>query len=231
MSRTRKNIASVLGFALFLTVGEWAWGEPDLFSSPASQEPVISNFRETILLLGTVAFVEAEFSESKEMSLLSEPLLSKGRFLFSANEGLYRKMEHPFALEILINRNEFIQRDATGEVTRIPIKKIPQAKIFSDLFFSIVGGDERGFEKYFDVFFVGRKDHWQMGFKSKPKSPIARGLQHIVISGEGPRFTLVETVEKNGDRTTTRYSHQRIYLKDARELLKPPPFPELGPTP
>lgn len=205
--------------------------DQELYSSPAHQDPATSPFKKVVDLLGTVSWVEASFTEQKEMGLLTQPLLSSGRMVFSPDHGLYRQTTQPLAMELIINRNEFIQRDANGEVSKMAVGRLPPAKAFIDLFLAILSGDERRWEKHFEVFFHGTTDHWQIGFLTKPNSPVSRGLQRIVISGEGPRFVTVKTVEKNGDQTTTHYTDHRVLLKGDKENSTLPPFPRISSNP
>ena len=229
-ARFFRRAAFFLVFAWGLSAQGFSWTEKELFSSPADQEPGASQFKEVVTLLGNVAWVEAEFAERKELGVLTQPLLSSGRIIFSPDQGLFRKMEHPLTMELIINRKAFVQRDANGEVVRMNVGHLPPAKAFIDLLLAILSGDGRRWGKHFDVFFLGTQTHWQIGFLAKHISPVARGLRQVLISGEGPRFQVVTIVEKNGDQTTTHYSAHHVFLKGDEAISTLPPFPQITAT-
>ncbi|MBL8024190.1 MAG: outer membrane lipoprotein carrier protein LolA [Elusimicrobia bacterium] len=216
-------LVSTLCFGLVKPV--LSFTEQELFSSPVQGETVSAHFQFVIESLSTVRFVRADYSETKKMKLLSHPLQSNGKIIFSPTQGLYRKMEKPFSMEILINQQEFVQRDSIGDINRVHIKSVAPAKAFINFFVSLLGGDQKYWKTHFDVYFLGTHENWWIGFLTKRESPIARHLSRVILQGEGAQFNVVTLVEQNGDRTVTTYSQQHIKTNGEVEFPDAETFP------
>lgn len=173
--------------------------------------------------------VKSDFQEFKILQGGGR-LESKGLFLYSRDQGLYRKMTHPFEMEVLMTRREIIEKNERGEVTSMLLKNIPQAKAVTDIFFSLFSGNAARFEKHFDLFVRGDIRRWEMELHSKPGSPASRGIDHITIQGEHSKFNRVDLSQTGGGRVTTVYTNQTLFL-DNEEGQPLPPFPLLTPAP
>lgn len=201
-----------------------------LFDRPAALAGSERLLIDTVFnLLKKVRGVEADFQEVK-IGKGGKRLESKGLFLYSRDQGLYRKMTQPFELEIRMTPREIIERNELGEVSSLPLKNIPQAKALADLFFSLFSGHTAQFEKQFDLFILGDINRWEMGLQGKSGSTGSRGIRRIVIQGEQDQFNRVD-LQTEGGRVTTVYTRQTLFRDGESDDRPLPPFPVLTPVP
>jgi outer membrane lipoprotein-sorting protein len=93
--------------------------------------------------------VSARFTQTKHLSLLDEPLVSTGRFMFKRPDRVRLDIESPRAATIVINGRE-ISIPGISERDKQQLDMTPMASMFSELG-SMFGGSTSALRQHFQV--------------------------------------------------------------------------------
>jgi len=149
--------------------------------------------------LADPAVVRGEFVQEKHLRGLAQPLLSRGTFTLSHEEGLLWQLQHPIQQYYRINTQGIARQ--VGQRWYIQPKQTVATRQ-SRLFLDVLAGDYHALARDFNIELSGDATHWQLHLT--PRSIlIAKIFDHIEIQGS----RLVDRIELNetqGDRSVLR---------------------------
>jgi len=162
--------------------------------------------------------VEARFVESKQVSLLAQPVESRGVLYFVPPDRMLRRTEEPVHSELRIVGEQLNFR--AGDDPQVDLSKNPAARAFVDNFIALFRGDRQELETRYRVEFETKDDAWTM--RLAPRPPLDAFLRAITLSGDGQTLRELVLVEADGDTTTTEFrevDHDRAFSESEIEQL------------
>jgi hypothetical protein len=149
--------------------------------------------------LREIKLMHGDFQQQKNLRILKNPLISRGQFVFSKQNGLHWAIAEPLQRTYLISSKGIkpVDSDATVES--------PFADNIGKLFASIFSGDLPALEKYFDIYYGNADSYWQLGLRPNNKH-IEKIIRQIEISGK-KYIHEIKIIETNGDTTGIEFGN------------------------
>ena len=190
--------------------------------TPAAAAPVAG---QTPTLEGVMAGmagargVVAEFREVKELALLSAPLESRGVLHFVPPDRMVRRTLEPVPSELVVDGSRVVFRDGAGAGgAPADLSADPSARQFVDNVTTIFRGDLAALRERYEVAFEADGPRWRLALT--PRDPVVRHfVASLALEGEGEGLRQMVLVERDGDRTTTRFERvDADHVHTAEEL-------------
>ena len=191
------------------------WDMKSLTSYLPLYESELRVLNEDVLMLQRVSFSPKEgevldFSQKRNIAILSKPLLSEGQFLYRKNSGICWAINKPFPATLVLMESAIVQKNEDGSEHVIDALKNPIVAELTGLFTSIFSGDNQKVFSSFDVYLLQGKSSlmpkagWMLGLKPKGDSMI--GIpKEIRLLGEG-NLRWIWFSNKSGDQTLIEFS-------------------------
>jgi len=142
---------------------------------------------------------EADFSETKYLSLLRQPLKSSGVLIYEAPDHLEQRTEAPKPQSVVLDHGMLtLQIGKRQRVLRLA--DYPQLAPLIDSIRATLAGDRAALERVFALNFDGTLEHWQL--RLEPRDPaLAATLKRIDMRGERDAIREVQVLQGDGDRS------------------------------
>jgi outer membrane lipoprotein-sorting protein len=147
--------------------------------------------------------VLAEFTETKELALLSAPLETKGVLHFIPPDRMARRTLAPAESTLVVDGKRVMFRDASGAAP-VDLSGDPSAKEFVDNFTTIFRGDLAALRAKYEVRFAAEPPRWRLELVPRD-AVLKRFVASVTLAGEGEAMREMVLLERDGDRTTTRF--------------------------
>jgi outer membrane lipoprotein-sorting protein len=147
--------------------------------------------------------VEARFLERKEIALLSEPIETRGTLVFLPPDRLVRITTEPSHSRLVIAGEHFSFRDAAGGEA-VDLSANPLAREFVDNFIVLFNGDLARLRERYEPVLSGDAARWSLALRPRHR-PLSDLIERITLEGSGRTLRGMEMLERDGDRTTTRF--------------------------
>jgi outer membrane lipoprotein-sorting protein len=191
----RWRLALGLGIALLAAHGRAA-AEADAKRETPTLEALMAG-------MASSPGVEARFVERKEVALLSEPIETRGTLIFVPPDRLVRTTSTPSRSRLVIAGERVAFEDTAGG-NALDLGASPLAREFVDNFIVLFAGDlARLRERYVPVLDTG-PEAWTLTLTPRHR-PLADFVERIVLRGAGRTLLGMEMLERDGDRTATRF--------------------------
>ncbi|HVH07859.1 MAG TPA: outer membrane lipoprotein carrier protein LolA [Myxococcota bacterium] len=192
MRRGRRSLgAAALGLALAVAAHA---AEPA--PAPATIEALMEG-------MARAKGVLAEWSEVKELALLSAPIESRGVLHFIPPDRMVRRTLAPAVSSLVVDGKRVLFRDTSGAAP-VDLSGDPSAKEFVDNFTTIFRGDLGALRAKYEVTFESTPPRWQLGLVPRD-AVLRRFVASVTLAGEGETMREMVLQERDGDRTTTRF--------------------------
>jgi outer membrane lipoprotein-sorting protein len=152
--------------------------------------------------------VWARFVEHKEIALLSEPIETRGTLVFVPPDRLRRSTAAPSRSELVIAGDRFAFHDEAGS-DAVDLSASPLARQFVDNFIVLFNGDLGDLRERYEPEFTATDAEWSLALRPRQR-PLSDLIERITLVGTGPLLRSMEMLEKDGDRTTTRFSDVEV---------------------
>jgi len=189
-------------------------GDPDAAVAAAP-----SNADLSALLRGmrSAPGVIAQFSETKELALLSAPLESTGTIYFVPPDRLVRVVTTPGRSRLVVDGDKVRFEDDNGRKA-LDLSSSPMARQLIDSFVVLFNGDEERLKQLYNTEFSANGRAWRL--KLVPRSaPLDRMISSFDLSGTAARIDRMEAVEPDGDRTVTTFGETDAQHRFGEEEL------------
>ncbi len=147
--------------------------------------------------------VVAECRETKELALLSAPLESRGVLHFLPPDRMLRRTLEPAPSSLLVDGRRVVFRDADGAAP-VDLSADPSAREFVDNFTTVFRGDLAALKRRYDARFESDPPGWRLVLEPRD-ALLRRFVASLTLSGTGESMREMVLVERDGDRTTTRF--------------------------
>lgn len=189
-------LSQALGLALaLLAAAGAAAAEPAVATAP-TLETLMAGMAET-------PGVEARFLERKEIALLSEPIETRGTLVFLPPDRLARVTTEPSRSRLVIAGERFSFRDAAGGEA-VDLSANPLAREFVDNFIVLFNGDLARLRERYEPELRTDGARWSLALRPRHR-PLSDLIERITLEGAGRTLRGMEMLERDGDRTTTRF--------------------------
>ena len=178
--------------------------EGNVFKHPVSIGDDLSPFWRVAEKLNEARVARGNFRQEKQIKVLKKPLLSSGKYISSADNGLYWKVEEPFRAETLFGNDGVFQRYEDGDWSRIFPEGQEMAQRFMDMLRAVFAGSRQQLVNNFDIYFEGDPQNWTIGLVPK-RSEMKRFMHHIVLGGK-ELIERLEILEAGGDKALITFS-------------------------
>jgi outer membrane lipoprotein-sorting protein len=152
--------------------------------------------------------VEARFLETKEIALLSEPLETRGTLAFLPPDRLVRTTTAPSRSRLVIAGDRFSFTDAAGG-DAVDLSANPLAREFVDNFIVLFNGDLDALRRRYEPELSADESGWQLALRPRHR-PLSDLIERITLTGRGRALLRMEMLERDGDRTTTRFEEVKV---------------------
>ena len=149
--------------------------------------------------------MEAEFAETKHITLLAAPLGSTGVLRFSPEGALQRETLTPTPSKVLIVKDRLYFDDGKKK-QEVDVGGNPVVRAFVNSFVLLLTGDKKGLESLFTMKFLPGQgtEPWTLDLIPK-KAPISNVIKKMQVEGRGVELRKLTIVEGTGDRSETTF--------------------------
>lgn len=175
-----------------------------MISSPLTWAFALSDLQNT---LEKSAVISGDFEQTKDIAMLSKPLVSNGNFVLSDKEGLLWLQTTPFPVALILSDQTLRQKMPGQPEQVIYAKDNPMAFYFSDLFLALFHGDADVLTQQFSYELDGSPEAWTLVL-TPTDAPLTKVFSRITLSGSH-NIDALTMEELRGDKTTVTFSDIR----------------------
>lgn len=153
--------------------------------------------------LSRADIVRAEFHQEKLLRALKRPLVTEGKMLYVAGQGVVWQIIEPYEAFVLIAPGRLVEWDGTGEKTETAGGDNPFFRAWADVILAMLSGDLDALRQHFDLSPVARESGWELSLQPKSEQ-LRRAISSVRVHGDD----FVEGLEINdarGDSTTIQF--------------------------
>ncbi|AZQ12382.1 outer membrane lipoprotein carrier protein LolA [Shewanella khirikhana] len=160
--------------------------------------------------------VRGEFEQTRTLKALKRPLLSRGSFVFSPEQGLMWAQSQPFENLLILSETRMLSRDSEGlwQQTEVDAKAGP-ATLMPMLVKAMMGGDMATLEQHFSLTLNVTDNRWQLSLT--PKDSDIKAL-FAAIELEG---SFANEASPDGAETRTNKASTNKASTDRLKLISP----------
>ena len=142
---------------------------------------------------------EADFNETKYLSMLKQPLESSGLLIYDAPDHLEQRTTQPRPQSVVLDRG--IVTLQIGQRRRVlRLADYPQLAPLIDSIRATLAGDRAALERVFELDFSGTLAHWQLRLEPRD-AQLAATLKRIDLQGERDAVYQVDVLQSDGDHS------------------------------
>ncbi|MGF1744927.1 LolA family protein [Vibrio minamisatsumaniensis] len=196
------------------------------FAIATENTSAVGSLSELQTVLSANSMVRGSFTQTRNMDMFAQPLISQGSFLLDKSNGLLWTQVTPFPVSLVLTNNKLSQKFADQPAKIITDKENPMAFYFSHVFLSVFHGDTQKLQEQFSLSFepttqqssTANVDNTLWTLTLTPKSaPMNAVFEAITLQGKHD-IERIELKEIRGDSTVIEFSqlsHQPERLSDA----------------
>lgn len=200
MRRARSVLATLLPIVWMLCGGDSLAADPD-GSAPAELEGLMQRFAAS-------GGVRARFRESRQLSILTDPIETTGTLYFAPPDRLARHTDWPGRSSVVIEAERVMLADETGQrVFDLNTSEVARALIGNLMV--VFRGDLEALRARYSISFDSSAERWTLDLEPRARA-VRSFIERIRFVGRGPDLTAMETRESNGDRTIMELSEIEV---------------------
>ena len=163
--------------------------------------------------------LQSDFTQVKNLSILSEKITSKGSFWFMKQNNLRWEYNHPYKYIIVINKDKILIKDESNKVKKYDMNSNKVFKEINDIMISCVNGDILKSNKFSIHYFENDK-----GYKLE-LIPLAKSMKeslkkiNMYFDKNVTSVIKLEMIENGDDTTTIDFTNKKI-----NETISPDKF-------
>jgi hypothetical protein len=151
--------------------------------------------------MASTSGVSAEFTERKELALLSAPLESRGRLYFAPPDRFARFTTQPGYSALVIDGERVRFREgAAGD--EIDLSGNPMTRAVVENFIALWSGDRARLERLYEVALTFEGSRWELALTPR-SAPLDRFIEGVSLRGSGEVLEQMTVRDRDGDRTAT----------------------------
>jgi outer membrane lipoprotein-sorting protein len=153
----------------------------------------------------------ASFEEKKQIKLLRDPIVNRGRLYFASPSLFARHIDRPFRSGIFLKKDMIILWDGRGTKT-VSLDRHPAVAALATSFLSLLQGDRKQLERNYSIEFNGSYQAWTLELLPK-QATLKKLISAMSFSGKGLQLTQMNLTEASGDSSVTQFSDARPQRK------------------
>jgi outer membrane lipoprotein-sorting protein len=158
---------------------------------------------DVVARLGESAVIRGNYTQTREIALLSKPLESHGDFILSEQGLFWRQTSRPAAI-VIADGERLVQQIGDGEPEVTDDSSNPMVLPFSRIFLGIFAGDEENLRTHFEIAFSATEETWEISL-TPTTEPMSLAIQSINLRGREYIEDLT-VVNRSSDQTVIRFS-------------------------
>jgi hypothetical protein len=183
-----------LALVALLVQGPAAWAQP-------SQVQVFAKMTEQ---LQRSPVLRADFRQERFLKMLGRPLVSRGKLVFVANEGVLWQVEDPHEVTFLIRADEIVEWDGENRPRRVDMSANPAFRLMTDMLLGALAGDPSVLQGNFEAEVLPADQGWHLKLTPRP-GDLAEAVNGLEIAG-GRFVEAVRIAEAKGDSLDFTFS-------------------------
>lgn len=169
----------------------------------AGSPPGPPTLEELMAGLGAMPGLSARFREEKHLTLLREPLVSRGAIYFAPPDRLARWVEEPVPSRLVVD-GRGLAYSGDGETGHVPMDSHPMVGLFVHSLRMILGGDLAGLRRLYEIEYgpadAAGPEAWRARLVPL-REPLRGTIAELRLRGRGVSVTEFGLVEAGGDET------------------------------
>jgi outer membrane lipoprotein-sorting protein len=193
-------------------------------SQPAGYSPVpdLATFKEQFALIAKkTETIKSDFVQEKNLSMLSEKIVSKGKFWFKKDNLLRMEYNKPFEYLMILNKDNMYIKDGQKE-NKVAVKSNKVFQQINKITIDCVQGNV-----FINPDFVTRAYENKSAYLVE-LSPVSKGLKEffksidVIIDKKDYSVTTIEMNENSGDNTIIHFTNRELntQIPDASFTIK-----------
>lgn len=178
-----------------------------LFIAPANASDVLQ--AKVFSALSKVKHVEANFIETKTISLLSNSVVFSGTLEFSAPDSLTKRTLKPKNMLSKVTDDRLILEDESGERSEMYLSDHLLIEMFVEAYRGVLSGNIKKLHEYYDVSVTGNINKWDIVLTPLDEDGLEY-IESIDIEGKDEAVLRITTVESSGDKTVLDIINKKI---------------------
>ncbi|MDI1356453.1 MAG: outer membrane lipoprotein carrier protein LolA [bacterium] len=154
--------------------------------------------------------IESDFTQIKDLKMLSEKIVSKGKFVFMKQNNLRWEYLEPYRYVIVINKDKILIKDENNKIKKYDMNANKVFKEINDIMISCVNGDVLRSNKFRITYFENEKQ-----FKLE-LTPTVKTMQeslktiNMYFDKSVSSVVKIEMIEPGNDITTIDFSNKKL---------------------
>lgn len=207
------RVIYIVFFVVLLGLATSVFATEKVFDQPIMEKALPHGLTELSRQFGEFKSMRSDFVQTKKISVLKFPLITKGSFIYAADYGVFWKINTPFEAEIVITSAGYFERKNGEMLSETPASAKPQILRYLKTFLLLFSGRFDELRQFFLLSFLQSGNDWDVGLT--PRGELAKVIQHIQLSGSVPaRVNKLSIKEVNGDFTKIQF-HDTAYSTKA----------------
>lgn len=150
----------------------------------------------------------SDFEQEKHLRALTRPLLSSGKLIFVAEQGVLWQVLSPYPARLLVKSDELVRWDDDGKAHKSGYGKTPIFRALSSVFLAMFRGRFEVFGDSFKLSATQAEGTWNLTLTPKDET-LSVAISEVRIAG-GRHVEEISILEPRGDRTVIRLRNPRI---------------------
>ena len=168
-------------------------------SLPSVAAPAF-DFAQLMRSFAQVKNAEAEFVETKTLSIMNKPIESSGVLRYSAPSHLEKRTLKPRP-EVLIVDGDALSIEQGGKTRRLALSEYPAVGAFIESIRGTLAGDAATLSRYYETRVDGDESSWVLTLVPRDRQ-MSEIISTVRLTGREARIARIEMFETGGDRTT-----------------------------
>lgn len=157
-----------------------------------------------------------DFTQSKYLQALSRPLVSKGRFVLSEEDGVLWHVVEPFPAKVMIQGDTLVRWNESGVPQPVNLSQAPLFRTLSQVIMAVFTGDFDLLRQTFDLESNLSPSLWTLELTPRSAS-LAAVVTDVQVSGQ--RYVDELTIaEAYGDQTHLSFTNMMTQSCELGEL-------------
>jgi outer membrane lipoprotein-sorting protein len=196
-------------------------------AEPAANAPAKPTLESIMREFAASGGIEARFHESRQLSILNDPIESAGTLYFAPPDQLARLVSEPGKTKLVVSDSTVTFQDETGVQTfALDSSEVARALLGNTTV--LLRGDIELLRSQYEVeFHVDVADGVDVADRKKdeiwtldlvPRDPVVRKiLKRLRVQGKGGKLVRMESIETSGDVTVTTFSEVKVGVEFSPE--------------
>ena len=203
--RSRVAIRRIVACAIAIGVTVTAFTEVHADDSPNGTVPTLESVMGRLADSGGV---EAHFTESRRLTILSQPIESRGVLYFAPPDWLARHVTEPGEARVVVREDRVSFQDETG-VQTLELGSSEVARAMVGNVSVLLRGDLDALRRQYEIDFKVDDSGWTLDLV--PLDRVVRQLiERLRVNGDQNRLARMESIETSGDVTVTKFYKVRV---------------------